>query len=58
MVRQHYQSNGHESEHSPGDSEGQDRGALYAPVYGVKNVGLNFMTKQQLQNELYQGLTF
>ena len=47
MVGWHHQINGHESEQTPGDSEGQGSLACYSP-WG-RRVGHNLATEQQQQ---------
>ena len=52
MVRQHHQLNGHESEQTPGDGEGQGSLACYSP-WGSQKVGRDLMTEQQQQELTY-----
>ena len=45
MVGWHHRLNGHESEQTPGNSEGQE--ALHAASMGSQRVGHNLATEQQ-----------
>ena len=46
MARQHHQLNGHESEQTPGDSEGQGKTACYRP-WGRTESDTTEATQQQ-----------
>ena len=48
MVRQHHQLNGHESEQTLGESEGQRSLACCSP-WGSQRVGHDLVTEQQQQ---------